>query len=128
TRSSVSCSSSGWPSRGASGSSRSAAMFTAAGARSEEALFHGDDVPRAHRFVLAHALRGLRAVVVADDEDLFLRGALPETAGKRHRFPHREAGDEGVAAGLFHLAIDEEAAVFDDRHRNLRIDEVTPGQ
>src|SRR6185503_20708824 len=100
--SSVSRSSSGSPNRGCRGIWRSAAMFMAAGACSEEAFFHGDDVSRMHRLVLAHALRGLARVVVADHEYLFLRGAFLEAASQRHGFAYGKPRHVGVTAGLFH--------------------------
>src|SRR6185436_18189790 len=119
--SSVSCSSSCSPCIACKGSSRPEAMFTAAGTRSEEAFFHGDDVAGKHDCVLVDALAGLGLVVLPDDEDLVLRGAFLEAAGQRYRLDHREARDVLVASGLLHLAVDEEIAVFDDRHRDLRV-------
>src|SRR5262245_23288982 len=98
--------------------------FAARRARSEEALFDGDDVARVYGRVLVHALGRPRPVVLADDEDLVLRRALLEAAGERHGLAHREPRDERVPARPLDLAVDEEIAVLVDRHRDLRIDEV----
>src|SRR5438105_1935819 len=120
-KSSVSSSSAGTPT---SNTGRSAAVVMSL----EEAFLDGDDVAWVDLRVEVHTRGRLGRVVLAYDEDLFLRGALPEAARNGDGFSHVQTRNKGIGARSFHLAVDEEIAVFVDRDGDLRIDEVAPFQ
>src|SRR4029453_13523995 len=91
---------------------------------SEKAPLDRDRVTRTDIGVQVDLGRPMRGVFISDDENLVDRAALLESAGDGDGLAHVQARLEGIGAGFFDHAVDEERSIFVDRHRHPRIDEV----